>query len=112
MKEQIEKTLVPLERIVPIIAKKNPRTRLERIIEMFGENTAAQIMIEFAGQALYFPRVSTLNREVTAFYIKQELKNLRKDRPEFKKRARQLAHLFKMPERRILKIYRNSKYVF
>jgi len=76
MKEKIEKTLVPIERIVPVIAKKNPRTRLERLIEMFGENIAAQIMIEFAGQALYFPRVSTLNRTVTVLYIRQELKNL------------------------------------
>jgi hypothetical protein len=112
MAEKKEKILVPPENYVAIIARKNPRSKLERLIEMFGPTVAAAIMIEFAGQALYFPRLSTLNREVTVLYVRQELKNLRKDRPEFRKRIRQLAHLFKMPEHRILKIYRNGKYVF
>jgi hypothetical protein len=68
-------------------------------------------MIEFAGQALYFPRVSTLNREVTVMYIRQELKNLRRDRLEYRERIRQLAHLFKKSEKTIIKIYKNGKYI-
>lgn len=111
MVKKKEKILVPPENYVSIIGKKNPRTKLERLIELFGPTIAATIMLEFAGEALYFPRVSTLNRTVTVLYIKQELKNKRRDRSEFRERVKQLAHLFKKPERSILKIYENGKYV-
>ena len=111
MVKKKEKILVPPENYVAIIGKKNPRTKLERLIELFGPTVAATIMLEFAGEALYFPRVSTLNRTVTVMYVKQELKNLRHERPEFRERVRQLAHLFKKSEKTIIKIYKNGKYV-
>ena len=91
-KESIEKTLVPPERIVAAMAKKN--SKIARLIERFGENVAASIMLEFQGEIFYFPRASTLNRMVTVLYIREELKNLRKDSFDFRRRTRQLAHLF------------------
>ena len=108
-KDPIEKTLVPPERIVAAMAKTN--SKIARLIELFGENVAASIMLEFQGEIFYFPRASTLNRMVTVMYMREELKNLRKDSLDFRRRTRQLGHLFAIPERRILKIYKNGKYI-
>lgn len=78
------------------------------MIEMFGENVAAQIMVEFAGETIFFPRYSTLYRTSVVSYVRAELEDL--DGDEFTKRVSQLAHLFQKPERHILQINETEKY--
>ena len=107
MRRDRKPLLVPPEKIVRKIAR-NKKTELKRMIEMFGENVAAQIMVEFAGETIFFPRYSTLYRTSVVSYVKAELENL--DGEEFEKRVRQLAHLFQKPERLILRINENGKY--
>ena len=104
------KILIPPENYVADIAKKRPRSQLDKLIDMFGENIASAIMVTFAGSTLHFPNKSTLTRVATVKYIQQELKSLRRGRAEFDRRGAKLSMLFGKSEKAIMRIYKNGKY--
>lgn len=109
MKKETE-ILIPPEQFVADVAKKRPRSKLEKLIAMLGENAASAIMVEFAGTALHFPNRSTLRRAAATAHIKIELKGLRKGQSEFARQIKKLSILFCKKERTIVRIFENGKY--
>ena len=68
----MSKQLISPVEIVPAVAKHRPRSRIDELSEILGEDKAAYLMLKFNGESLHFPCLSTLNRIAKAEYIRKE----------------------------------------
>lgn len=102
-------SISPIE-LIPIVSKERKNTRLDRISELLGRDKAAALMMEFAGQPLYFPRRTTLWRFAKPLIIRRELRYIQKDTPEFRKKIRELSRVLKTSKSSIIRMYESGRY--
>ena len=102
--------LIPPENYVADVAKKMPRSQLDKLIAMFGANVASVIMETFAGRAIHIPNKSTLFRVACIKYIRQELKGIPCVSKKFNLNVRKLSMFYGKSKRKIVRIWKTGRY--
>jgi hypothetical protein len=101
-----ETALMPANEYIHRVVKAYPR--LGPIVELLGP-LAGDFFLSLAGENIYFPSRSTLQKLARDEYIYRSLKGLRSDRQKYADEVTRLSHLFGIHKRHIERLYRHAK---
>jgi hypothetical protein len=106
-----KRILVTDAEIAKAVASQTKQKNLKRIVEILGKPMAGNLFQELAGEIIFLPKKSSLNRISKALIIEKELDGIQEKSPEFFRKIRHLKTLVGMSKASIVRTYHAKKYM-